>query len=105
MATWTVQSMQTAPQEGGLQDVVKSVSWLCTDTDGTNETRVGGNTEVPEPQAPFTPYDQLTEAQVIGWVQEVLGPQKVAEIEASLAAQLVEISNPPVVILPLPWAA
>lgn len=104
MATWTVESMQSAPQEGGLPDVVKLVFWLCTDTDGTNESRLGGKTEVPLSVSSFTPYDQLTQAQVIRWVQEALGAEKVAEIEAGLAAQLAYMANPPIVELPLPWA-
>lgn len=105
MATWTVESMQTAPQEDGLPEVVKRVFWLCTATDGVNESRLGGKTEVPLSTASFTPYDQLTQAQVIGWVQDVLGPQEVARIEASLQQQLADMANPPIVDLPLPWAA
>lgn len=105
MATWTVESMQTAPQEGGLPDVVKLVFWLCTDTDGTNEARLGGKTEIPLSVSNFTPYDQLTEAQVIGWVQDELGPEEVARIEASLADQIAYMANPPIIVLPLPWAA
>lgn len=105
MAIWTVKSMQTAPQEDGLPDVVKRVFWLCTATDGVNESRLGGKTEVPLSTASFTPYDQLTQTQVIGWVRDVLGPQEVARIEASLQQQLADMANPPIVELPLPWAA
>jgi hypothetical protein len=47
----------------------------------------------------------LTQTQVIGWVQDVLGPQEVARIEASLQQQLADMANPPIVELPLPWAA
>lgn len=105
MAVWTVESMQTAPQEDGLSDVVRVVFWLCTATDGTNESRLGGKTEVPLPVSGFTPYDQLTQTQVIGWVQDILGPEEVANIEANLQGQLAYMANPPIVELPLPWAA
>lgn len=104
MATWTVVSMQTAPQEAGLPDVVKAVAWLCTATDGVNEARCGGKTTVGVDFSSFVPYDQLTEADVIGWVQALLGPQEVTRIEADLQAQLTYMANPPVVALPLPWA-
>lgn len=41
------------------------------------------------------PYDQLTEEQVIGWVQDKLGgPSKVAEIEAALDARIQEQIHP-----------
>lgn len=104
MATWTVESMQTAPQENSLADVVKTVCWLCSDTDGVNEVRRGGKTDVLVDGPNFTPYDQLTQAQVIAWVQAALGPQEVASIEADLQAQLAYVAAPPIVILPLPWA-
>ena len=41
------------------------------------------------------PYADLTEQQVIGWVQEALGgDEKVAEIEAQLEARLAELISP-----------
>lgn len=41
------------------------------------------------------PYADLTEEQVIGWVQEALGgDEKVAEIEAQLEARLAELISP-----------
>ena len=41
------------------------------------------------------PYADLTEADVIGWVQEKLGgAEKVAEIEAQLEARLLELISP-----------
>ena len=41
------------------------------------------------------PFDQLQEDQVIGWVEEALGgADKVAEIEAALAARIAELISP-----------
>jgi hypothetical protein len=40
------------------------------------------------------PFADLTEAQVISWVQEALGADKVTEIEAALQAQLDEQAAP-----------
>ena len=105
MATWTVTGLLVKPQADGFTDVVYIVNWLCTATDGTNEARRGGKTEVPTPAGgTFTPFDQLTEAEVVGWVQAQLGPEEVAKIEADLVAQLAYMANPPVVEMPLPWA-
>jgi len=48
-----------------------------------------GSVSFPEPDPDdFTPYDELTEEQVIGWVQDALGEENVAEMEASLSSQL-----------------
>ena len=41
----------------------------------------------PDPEN-FIPYDQLTESQVISWVQDALGEEKVIEMEDALSAQL-----------------
>jgi len=55
--------------------------------------------------ATFTPYDELTEAQVIGWVQDAMGAEQVAAYEANVAQQIENQINPPVVTPPLPWSA
>jgi len=52
---------------------------------------------------PFTPYNQLTEAQVIGWVQTALGPEQIAIDEEQIADIVTEQVNNPVVAPPLPW--
>jgi len=56
-------------------------------------------------QAGFTPYSSLTQAQVIGWVQESLGAQGIANFEANVQGQLNSLANPPVspVTEALPW--
>lgn len=105
MVTWTVNSMLVKPQEEGFTDVVYIVNWVVSDTDGTNEARRGGKTEVPLPAGgTFVPYDQLTQTEVIGWVKAVLGDAEVASIEADLNFQILYMQQPPVVELPLPWA-
>jgi len=49
----------------------------------------------------FTPYSQLTEAVVVGWVKESLGE---ATVEEALAAQI-EAQKNPVSESGLPWVA
>jgi hypothetical protein len=50
---------------------------------------------------PATPFESLTEAQVIAWVKDKLGE---ATVEASLAAQI-EAQRNPVQASGLPWTA
>lgn len=105
MTNWTVTSLLVKPQADGFTDVVYIVNWLASDTDGTNEARRGGKTEVPTPAGgTFVPFDQLTEAEVIGWVKTQLGAEEVAKIETDLAAQIAYMASPPIVEMPLPWA-
>jgi len=47
----------------------------------------------PDPSN-FTPFEDLTLELVIGWVQDVLGEEKVGEMEAALSSQLDQKENP-----------
>jgi len=86
-----------------------NVNWTLTGTDGTQTANIGGNTQYPvtDAQAGFEPYASLTQAQVIGWVQESLGAQGIANFEANVQGQLSSLANPPIspVTNPLPWSA
>jgi hypothetical protein len=103
--TWTVVQMDAYPQVDGEQDVVFTVHWTLSGTDGTYSGGVYGTTGVTvNPDEPFTPYADLTQDQVIGWVQDAMGAEQVANYEANIAAQIEGQINPPVVTPPLPWA-
>jgi len=56
--------------------------------------------------SPFVPYEDLTEAIVIGWIQDELGPDGVSNLEACIQGQIDSQINPPTVPVntPLPWA-
>jgi len=80
------------------------VHWRQNATDGTYNATVYGTVGLTyTPGSPFTPYADLTQDQVIGWVQDVLGPDQVIALEANVAAQIEAQINPPVVTPPLPW--
>lgn len=49
------------------------------------------------------PYSELTLDEVVQWVKEALGPEKVADIEAALQKQLDEQRSPSVAA-GLPWS-
>jgi hypothetical protein len=103
--TWAVVQMDAYPEEDGATDVVFNVHWTLTGTDGTYSGSVYGSQGVGiDPDAPFTPYANLTEAQVIGWVQAAMGEEQVASYEANVAQQIADQIDPPVVTPPLPWA-
>jgi hypothetical protein len=103
--TWNVVSMDAYPELDGETDVVFTVHWTLTGTDGTYNGSVYGSVGVTlNPDAPFTPYSSLTQAQVIGWVQDALGEEQVASYEANVAQQIENQIDPPVVTPPLPWS-
>jgi hypothetical protein len=55
------------------------------------------------PSGTFTPYDQLTQEQVLGWCW-ANGVDKTAT-EANVQSQIDNQISPPTIQPPLPWAA
>lgn len=105
---WTIANMQVVPQLDGETDVVVQALWVCTgvqEANGqtyTNSTEGGGYFAAPQQGQPFTPYDQLTQEQVLAWIWQTISQEK---IESGVQGQLNNQINPPVVTLPLPWSA
>lgn len=103
--TWSIAALECYPEYEGQTDVVFTVHWTLNGTDGTYNGSVYGSVGLTlDEGATFTPYADLTEAQVIGWVQDALGDEQVAAYEANVAQQIADQANPPVVAPPLPWA-
>lgn len=101
---WAVNSMTAYPEAEGHTDVVFQVAWVCSATDGTNNTAAYGSVDLTlDPAAPFTPYEQLTLDQVLGWVFSRLGTDGKAAAEQTCADQLVAMATPTTVTPPLPW--
>jgi hypothetical protein len=86
---WAVYNLVRTVPEG----VVTMVCCNLSMADG--QTKVSGNVnqEVPykSPSDPgFIPFDQLTEAETIQWVQEQLGPEQIAKYQRALQMSLDE---------------
>ena len=93
---WSVVQMDRLTSDGFVVTVHYNVS--ATDGDYSASTYgTVGYTEQPDES--YTPYDELTEAQVVGWVQESLGKDTVEE---SLAGQI-EAQQNPVQATGVPW--
>lgn len=103
---WIIEQMWVKPQEDGKTDVVVNAQWLLTGVDGETTATIGGNSQfVLEQGSGFTPYADLTEDQVIGWIQSGLGESGVYSMEMCVQGQINSILNPPVSpeAQPLPW--
>jgi hypothetical protein len=105
--TWTIDSMYTVNTPD--PDYVVNVLWTLTGVDGQATASIGGNTTFDSSVQPasFTPYDQLTQAIVLGWIQDSLGADGISNYEACVQGQIDSILNPPVSPSnqPLPWSA
>lgn len=80
---------------------VSTVHWTCSDADADgNAGSVYGSIGLEGTLV--TPFEQLTEAQVVGWVKAAMGEETVAAHEAAVAAQIEE-AKAPKTATGMPW--
>ena len=102
---WVISQLECKAKEGDLTDVVYTIHWRyqANETDGDKSyfAEIYSTVTCPNPDpAHFTPYNELTQSQVEGWLNELL---PVSDMQANLAAQIETQKNPPIVTPPLPW--
>lgn len=107
--TWVIEWMQTSTTViNGHSEVVLTAGWRCNGAQTANNkdysTTVYGTCSFPQPATggTFTPYAQLTQAQVLGWCWAD-GVDKTAT-EAGVQANLASQITPATIQPPLPWA-
>jgi hypothetical protein len=98
---WIIERLLVKPTEGTLTDVVITADWRCNGSQDNYSGTCYGSASFAPPSGSFTPYDQLTEQQVLDWCF-ANGVDKKA-IEANVTAQINDQINPPVIAPPLPW--
>lgn len=99
---WTISQLDRSLPDG----CVMTAHWRVSKTEGEASGSVYGTVSFPakDPSEPdFVPYEQLTEAQVLGWVKEQMGAETVAAHEAAVQAQIDAQLNP-TSAAGLPWA-
>lgn len=104
MKTWTIEQMRCFPQHEGKQNVVYVVNWLLTGTQGDHTVHIYNTSNLEYVAGDtYTEYACLTANQVIGWVKNSLGQDKVREYEARLDKELAKKAAPQLVTSGLPW--
>ena len=104
--TWAVTALYTETV-AGEQDYVVIANYSVVGVDGTYSAELSNIARFStESVSPFIPYSELTEPIVIGWIQDELGVDGVANLEACIQGQIDSQINPPVVPVntPLPWS-
>jgi len=99
--SWIIERLLVKPTEGSLTDVVITADWRCNGTQDQYSGTCYGSCSFQPPSGDFTPYEDLTEAQVLNWCYANGVDQ--AAIEANVTQQIENQIDPPVVTLPLPW--
>ena len=98
--TWNISQLDCVPQAPEGADYVVTAHWSCNGVDGDYSGSVYNTCGFAVVQGEnFTPYNQLTQDQVLGWCW-ANGVDK-----AAVEQQIQNAKNPPVVSPKLPWAA
>ena len=84
-----------------IDKFITTVHYTVNAVDGEYTASTYGTVSYTQGEGSYVPYADLTEAEVVGWVQESLGQDT---IEASLTAQIESQKNP-VQEAGLPWVS
>ena len=104
--TWAITELSLTTV-GDHQDYVVQSRWTCTgtDEDGDAGTFSGATPFTPDPSQPdFTPYDQLTEAQVLGWIQAVVVGSYWDHVNEQIMKQIALKKDPVTPTSQFPWS-
>ena len=98
---WSIQWMECEKQEGSYTDVVVTAGWICQAAGEGFSSSTNGTSTFAAPTGSFTPYPNLTQEQVLGWVwaggvnKSAVETQQTAAVQAQIDSSIVS--------LPLPW--
>ena len=99
--TWDCKTVDTYPTKDSKADVIFNVHWRLNGIDDTEDKNAGASYGVAsldtEDLSTFTAFADITEANVISWVEAALGEIHVAALKASIDAQIAEKITPTVV--------
>jgi len=98
---WIIERLLVRKVEGAYSDVVITADWRCNGSQDNYSGTCYGSASFQPPTGSFTPYEDLTQDQVLGWCYANGVDQKA--IEANVSAQIENQINPPVIAPPLPW--
>jgi hypothetical protein len=101
--SWIIERLLVKPTEGTLTDVVITADWRCNGSQDQYSGTCYGSASFAAPSGSFTPYEDLTQDQVLSWCY-ANGVDKTA-IEANVMQQIENQINPPIIAPPLPWVA
>lgn len=100
--TFTVEKMDCYPTYDTQSNVVFTVYFRMDATDGTYYAISNGQASFDYEQGqPFTPFEQLTESQVEGWIDSKVG---LAKLKEQLDEIISQKSLEAFVTLSPPWA-
>lgn len=102
--SWIIPQLECKPIENGRPNVVVLIHWRRQAANGSHIVETCGTQSLAlDSSANFTNYSAITEQQTKDWLEKAMGPERMNEIDAHLAACIAERVEPSMVIQPLPW--
>jgi len=96
---YKILSIKIRPQQDDFENVVSHVGYQVTATEDGIEAVYRGECGLKLPENSIIPFSELTEEQVIQWVQGVIDVEKLDEV----LSKLIFRQKYPVVESELPW--
>jgi len=88
---WSIANLERHTADGIVYTAHWTVNATSEGTEGGTAGAYGSvGLEAPAEGDAIIPYEELTEAVVVGWVKDKLGEDQVSSTEAALAAQIAE---------------
>lgn len=102
--TWGIANLEVAPEDGDLENVVRTVHWTLSAVadDDITASSYGSIGLGPADAEDFVEFANLTAADVETWLEDKLDG---TALRAGLAAQIEAQRNPPIVSMAPPWAS
>jgi len=93
---WNCRTVDCYPTDGEYTDVVYNVHWIVTGTSDTLDpegnaytaTSIGTETISTSDLSGFTPFADLTNADVVAWTKAAMGAEQVTALETNLDSQI-----------------
>jgi len=101
--TWDVVALDATKTVGSLSDVVTTVHWTASDSDGDHTGSAYGSVGLAAADSgSFTAYADITKDNAVAWAKAAIGSDEVTAIETGIAAQITE-SKTPTKTSGVPW--
>ena len=101
--TWNA-TLDVQKTVGSLSDVVTTIHWTASDSDGEHSGSSYGAVGLAEADSgSFIAYADITKDNAIAWAKAALGADEVTAIETGIAAQITE-SKTPTKTTGVPWS-
>lgn len=88
--SWEIRQLIALPTHNEQNDVVCNVVWSYhgVDENGVKSVRSGSHALTYEEGAPFIPFSELTEDQVVSWIQALIAPEHVAQMQIEITKDI-----------------